>query len=238
MSLSKSVDCVNKFLDNLIKFLSLTSGKDKLAKILQYGAKLLGYMALRRSPKSDWIKVWKQLETTSGSARKVWRLGNTFAEQKKIIDLFKVARPFAPLNILAMIRQFGMYFYWVFDHLILLTNIGLHKFDTVKLGWYSSVSWFAGLLCSIIIDLNTLKQTLSQENSLKLQTKSLDDQEYKDKLKATLKKKNELYLNFIKNVADLLIAATLLKFYQFSQGTVGVAGMTSAVIGGYQMWPK
>ncbi|EGC32263.1 hypothetical protein DICPUDRAFT_49683 [Dictyostelium purpureum] len=233
----------NAFLEKLIKLLAQTSGKDKFAKILQYGAKLLGYIFLRNSPKGQWVGIMKKLETTSGSARKVWRLGNTFAEQQKIISLFKVAKPFGFLNILALIRQSGMYFYWVFDHLILGTNIGICKFDTVKLGWYSSVSWFFGLLCSIVIDLNTLSTLLKKEKSLKLsitnnQASDTDNKTIQDQFNEVQIKKNEIYLTCCKNASDLLIAATLLKFYSFSQGTVGSAGIVSALIGAYQMWPK
>ncbi|KAN0038619.1 hypothetical protein ACTA71_000802 [Dictyostelium dimigraforme] len=244
----------NQFLESLIKLLAQTSGKDKIAKILQYGAKLLGYIFLKRS--KHWVDVMKKLETTSGSARKVWRLGNTLAEQQKILALFKVKNPFAFLNILALIRQTGMYFYWVFDHLILGTNIGLCKFDTAKLGWYSSVSWFFGLLCSIIIDLNTLAIMLKKEKSLRLTinqnkinannnnidthtiTSEIDNKAIIDQFNEVIKKKNEIYLNCAKNGSDLIIASTLLKIYPFSQGTIGISGIISALIGAYQMWPK
>jgi len=243
-----SVVRYNQLLESFIKLLAQTSGKDKLAKILQYGAKLFGYLVLKRTPKSEWVNILKKLETTSGSARKVWRLGNTLGEQQKIMALVRNGNPFAFLNILALIRQSGMYFYWIFDHLMLSTNIGFTKFDTVKLGYYSSVSWFFGLLCSIIIDLNSLSNVLKKEKSLKsslLSTTSTttnnteeNNKSIMDQYKEVLKKKNEIYLNCVKNGADLLIASTLLKFSKFSQGTVGGAGIVSALIGGYQMWPK
>ncbi|KAF2072737.1 hypothetical protein CYY_005953 [Polysphondylium violaceum] len=239
-----SVVRMSQLLESFIKLLAQTSGKDKLAKILQYGAKLFGYIVLKRAPKSEWVNILKKLETTSGSARKVWRLGNTLGEQQKIMALVKNGNPFAFLNILALIRQSGMYFYWIFDHLMLSTNIGFTKLDTVKLGYYSSVSWFFGLLCSIIIDLNSLSNVLKKEKTLKsslLNTNNSTSEENKsitDQYKEVLKKKDEIYLNCVKNGADLLIASTLLKFSKFSQGTVGGAGIVSALIGGYQMWPK
>eukprot|EP01132_Coremiostelium_polycephalum_P008393 gene8393-10309_t len=261
-NLSKTIGALNKFIENLIKLFAQTSGKDKLAKILQYGAKLAGHVLLTKSgPKSEWLQIVKKLETTSGSARKVWRLGNTLAEQQKIMTMLRAKNAFAFLNILALIRQFGMYFYWVFDHLILSTNIGFTKLNTVKLGWYSSVSWFFGLLCSIIIDLNSLSVTLKKEKSLQLSLKNnqdsiiinnpdnssnnqnnldtlVDMKSIRDQLVEITKKKNEVYLNCIKNLADLFIASALLKFYNFSQGTIGLCGLISAFIGGYQMFPK
>eukprot|EP01133_Synstelium_polycarpum_P019070 gene19070-22835_t len=215
--------------------LGQTSGKDKMAKILQYGAKLLGHMMAQKKM-AEWAGIMKKLETSAGGARKVWRLGNTFAEQQKIIQLVKAGNVFQILSILAIIRQSGMYFYWVFDNLVWSTSIGLTKFDTTKLSRFSSVAWFIGLCCSIIIDLHNLKSVLHKEKTLIAAAKQVG--QTSDEMVAVQKKKDELYLNCVKNSCDAVIAANLLKFYTSSQGTVGICGLISACIGGYQMWPS
>ncbi|EFA77102.1 transmembrane protein [Heterostelium album PN500] len=148
--LSKTVISMNSFVESLVKLFAQTTGKDKLVKILQYGAKLFGYLCQQRKM-AHWAGVWKKIEASAGGSRKVWRLGNTFAEQQKILQL-----------------------------------------------------------------------TTTGENN--------------EQLLAVQKKKNELYLNCIKNGADAVIAANLLKFYQTSQGTVGICGLISAFIGAYQIW--
>ncbi|EGG14234.1 transmembrane protein [Cavenderia fasciculata] len=230
-NLSKSVIVsMNSYTETLVKLFAQTSGKDKLAKILQYGAKLFGYIALRQKNK-HWMEVMKKLETSSGSARKVWRLGNTMQEQQKILQMLRQGNCHQFLNMLALIRQLGMYFYWVFDNLIWSTNIGFTKLDTARLGWYSSISWLFGLVSSIIIDMNALSVTLRKEKQLIKDGVDINSDQYV----AVLKKKHELYLNCFKNGADSVIAANLLKIYQTNQGTVGTCGLISAFIGAYQM---
>ncbi|GAM18062.1 hypothetical protein SAMD00019534_012370, partial [Acytostelium subglobosum LB1] len=250
VALTKTVISMNSFIESLVKLFAQTAGKDKLAKILQYGAKLFGHMCQQRK-KAEWTGIWKKIETSAGGARKVWRLGNTFSEQQKILQIIKAGNVFQILNLLALCRQTGMYFYWVFDHLVWTTSVGVTKLDTAKLSWYSSVSWFIGLLCSIIIDIQTLNLTIKKERQLIVALTSaptpqqegdsaivpVDNTKLKAELTTVQKKKNELYLNCIKNGADSIVAANLLKFYQTSQGTVGMAGLVSAIIGGYQMWP-
>ena len=57
-------------------------------------------------------------------------------------------------------------------------------------------------------------------------------------LKEILVKKKDLYLSFIKNFADLAIAANLLKLKTLSPKRAGQLGLLSAFIALYQLSPS
>lgn len=229
------------FLDQLSKMLSLSAGKDKVAKILQYGGKLVGAYALQANPKSELAANAKRIEASAGAARKIFRLGNELAEFQKIRATVSVANLLEPLNVLAFVRAMGMFWYWIFDHLVWAGNINIAKLDVAKHSWNSSVAWFFGLCATILIDLNTLFNTLRKEKHLQVVYWRGDQTEDKIALQQQLNevraKKGELYLNFVKNVADLAIAANLLKIKTFSQQRIGLFGFVSALIGAYQLLP-
>eukprot|EP01113_Clastostelium_recurvatum_P011101 TRINITY_DN1559_c0_g1_i1.p1 TRINITY_DN1559_c0_g1~~TRINITY_DN1559_c0_g1_i1.p1 ORF type:complete len:261 (+),score=81.13 TRINITY_DN1559_c0_g1_i1:46-783(+) len=239
---SKSADPFMPTLEALTKVLSVTAGKDKLAKILQYGGLLVAsHVALKR-PSSEVVVKARKLQSAAGAARKVFRLGNSISDYIKLRQLIQSGSITNPLHLLSIIRSLGMYFYWIFDHLVWISNTGLATVNTSKFSWYSSAAWFVGLLCSIVLDLVALQGSLKKEKELKLKYYRLgageDGRDITAQTKANLEKKNELLLNCLKNAADLIIASTLLNIRKFTGRTVGAAGVLSALIATYQMWPK
>jgi len=113
------------FLDNLSKMLAQNAGKDKVAKILQYGGKLIAAYTFQSNAKSTTAANAKRIEASAGAARKVFRLGNEVAEFQKIRLALNTANPLDPLNVLAFTRAMGQFWYWIFDHLVWLGNINV-----------------------------------------------------------------------------------------------------------------
>jgi len=231
-------------LDSLVKFLGQTAGKDKIAKLLQYGGKLLN--ALLAAQHAEIAGKAKKIESAASAARKVFRLGNELAELQKIRTLLKTSGTNLlanPLTLLSLARGVGMYFYWTFDHLVWAANTGLAKLDGPKYAYYGAVAWCVGLISTLLIDLHALNRTLNTQRSLQLEQwsstgatkegKSIVSQQMRD----TLAKKNEILLNCVKNVADLGVAMYLTKVVDLSQGKVGFLGVISALIGAYQLYP-
>jgi len=229
------------FLENLSKVLAQNVGKDKIAKILQYGGKLVAAYATQSNPKSETGANAKRIESSAGSARKVFRLGNELSEYLKIRTLLSAPNPLEPLNILSLLRSMGMLFYFLFDHLVWLGNINAAKLDVQKHAWNSSVSWFIGLCATIILDTNSLMNLIRNEKNLKITYWRNDQNEDKSalhqQLQEILAKKKELYLSFVKNFADLAIAANLLKIKTLSPQRAGQFGLISAFIALYQLFP-
>eukprot|EP01112_Ceratiomyxa_fruticulosa_P011512 TRINITY_DN3124_c0_g1_i1.p1 TRINITY_DN3124_c0_g1~~TRINITY_DN3124_c0_g1_i1.p1 ORF type:complete len:247 (+),score=55.28 TRINITY_DN3124_c0_g1_i1:116-856(+) len=240
MSLSKA-DPTVLAMESLTKFLATTAGKDKVAKILQYGGLFVSYHASKKNPKSELAAKAKKIQAAAGAARKVFRLGNSIGDYLKIRQVILAGNVFAPLNLLAFFRSFGLYWYWIFDHLVWLGNTGVAKVDSSKFSFYSSAAWFLGLISSIILDIVALLDSIKKEKELRLKYYRLspgqDTKELDTQTKANKAKKSELSLNCVKNAADLCIASTLLNIRKFSPGTVGFCGMLSAFIASYQLMP-
>jgi len=225
-------------LDSIVKVLGQTAGKDKIAKILQYGGKLLAHLAQKNNAKSDWVNKAKKVEASAGGARKVFRLGNELTELQKARAVVKAGNLNDPLNFLALMRAVGNYWYWIFDHLVWAGNTGLAPLDVAKHSYYSSVSWFIALASAILLDFHALRATMHKQSALHAKYEQHRGDEVAEKeMREVQSKKNELLLNCVKNFADLGIAANLLNFYKFSQGKVGAFGLISAFIAFYQLWP-
>jgi len=236
-------------LDSLVKFLGQTAGKDKVAKLLQYGGKLVNALAVAQQ-RAEVAGKAKKIESAASAARKVFRLGNELAELQKLRLLLRGSGLISvltnPLSLLALARGVGMYFYWTFDHLVWAANTGLSKLDGPKYAYYGAVAWCVGLISTLLIDLHSLNRNITLRRALQLEQwsssagapatkegKSVVSQQMRD----VLAKKNEILLNCVKNVADLGVAMYLTKVVDLSQGKVGLLGVISALIGAYQLYP-
>eukprot|EP00026_Physarum_polycephalum_P013964 Phypoly_transcript_14426.p1 GENE.Phypoly_transcript_14426~~Phypoly_transcript_14426.p1 ORF type:complete len:246 (+),score=41.32 Phypoly_transcript_14426:56-793(+) len=229
-------------LDSLVKLLAQTAGKDKIAKLLQYGGKFINAWATARA-KAELAAKAKKIEGAASAARKVFRLGNELAEVQKIRTLLKTSPIGNPLAALSLTRSVGMYWYWVFDHLVWAANTGLAKIDGVKYGYYASLAWCVGLISTILIDLQALKTNSQREKALQVEQwnaglKGDARTAMTLEMKGVKAKKNEIWLNCVKNLADLFICANLLKMMEISQGKIGVLGLVSGAIGTYQLYPS
>jgi len=229
-------------LDSLVKLLAQTAGKDKIAKLLQYGGKLVNAWALSRAQTELAAKA-KRIESAAGSARKVFRLGNELAEVQKIRALLKTSPIGNPLATLSLARSVGMYWYWVFDHLVWAANSGLAKIDGPKYAYYGSLAWCVGLISTILIDIQAFKSNSYKEKALRVEQWNSGVKEGRpavvsNEMKTVLAKKNEILLNCVKNLADLFIAATLIRLVELSQGKIGILGLISGFIGTYQLYPS
>ena len=241
MSQNRSPGQLLLVLDSLVKLLAQTAGKDKIAKLLQYGGKLLNAWASQRARVELAAKA-KRIEGAAGAARKVFRLGNELAEVQKIRALLKTSPIGNPLAALSLTRSVGMYWYWVFDHLVWAANTGLAKIDGTKYAYYGSLAWCVGLISTILIDLQAFKVTSNKEKALQVEQWNSGVKDGRAAVNLEMKgvkaKKNEILLNCVKNLADLFICATLLKLVELSQGKVGVLGLISGAIGTYQLYPS
>lgn len=241
MSQNRSQGQLLLVLDSLVKLLAQTAGKDKIAKLLQYGGKFLNAWAAARA-KAELAAKAKKIEGAASAARKVFRLGNELAEVQKIRALLKTSPVGNPLAALSLARSVGMYWYWVFDHLVWAANTGLAKLDATKYAYYASLAWAVGLLSTILIDIQAFRANRNKEKALQVEQWNTGAKDGRSTVSTEMKgvraKKNEILLNCVKNFADLFICANLLKLMEISQAKIGVLGLVSGAIGTYQLYPS
>ncbi|GAM19560.1 hypothetical protein SAMD00019534_027350, partial [Acytostelium subglobosum LB1] len=255
MHLNQKKPSLNSFIDALIRFLALTAGKDKCAKTLQYAAKFIGYYALKQQQQQQQctttttttpplVNKWKTTESSISAARRFWRLGNILADHQKLLQMLaSFTRKYKEVNYqLTLIRQVVNYMYFIMDQFTWSTSMGLTSFNTDKMSHYCNICWFTALICSITLDIRELMTVRQKEHEL-LQLQAADQQvsgadlPFDTELETLQQKRNDLYLNFVKNGADTMVAAFSLNFYKTSQGKIGMYGLLSALLGIYQTWP-
>jgi hypothetical protein len=130
-------------------------------------------------------------------------------------------------------------------------------------GRYSNYSWFYGLLFTIAADAVTFADQFKKELNILTQlhkevarqtdismdrrpqtenTNQLASFEKTQQLQYELDQlhhqRNMLLLAFLKNFADMGIAANLVNLITLNKGYLGVCGVISGVIGWYELWPK
>jgi peroxin-11B len=136
----------------------------------------------------------------------------------------------------------------LFDHIQWLQKAGYLRLtsDTVqRIDVYHSQSWFVGLLFGAFVSLYKLQVLVKEERALlstlpphlDLQRNDVDDVRKKALLMLQEKKAKQV-MGVVKNGTDLIIPAARLKWVDVSEGTVGLAGTITSVMGMYSTYPK
>lgn len=126
-------------------------------------------------------------------------------------------------NILFVSRS-SMAVYFFYDLLSWCVKAGILKLDSQRISYKSSQFWFFGIFCLLLRDLYELR--ICQNRSSGGNQKSV-----LSTVPSTLAKNPNLVLDLLKNVGDLVVVLSALKKISVSQGTVGMAGVISSVIG-------
>ena len=162
--------------------------------------------------------------------------------------------------ILKLVPRIAYFFYWVFDMLIVLTKIKFMtntdiKWLTHKWASFWQVANLVGILAAIVelveigkeeAKLIAQKRVTSSGNNVQIdsngpQASALD--EIKQKQKALEKQKFAQFLNIIKTCGDTITSSSLLGWDErylgtkFSDGLIGLGGLTSGAIACYNAYP-
>jgi hypothetical protein len=130
-------------------------------------------------------------------------------------------------------------------------------------GRYSNYSWFYGLCLTIAADIVTfidlakkevhilteLHKEVAYQTDISLDRRPQEEntnqlasfertKQLNYELDQLTHQRNMLLLAFVKNFADMGIAANLVNLISINKGYMGVCGCISAIIGWYELWPK
>jgi len=223
-------------LTSFLKFLDNNNGRDKLSKFIQYSARFVKWEIGRFQPeKKELMMRFASLEKGTANARKLVRLFRSLSYLQKIYQTLVNKKGELQLNLtisqlLTILSAIGWanYFWW--DHFVWFSRIGVLKIDEKPIQKWSFYGWFFGLLFAIIQDTILLGQGINKERKL--------PRESSDAI-VIRKERRKLYWNYVKNLADLCIAAQGAGITsRFSEGWLGICGCVSALVGAYELWPR
>ncbi|KAK3602511.1 hypothetical protein CHS0354_029324 [Potamilus streckersoni] len=232
----------------IIKFNAQTNGRERICRLLQYISRfLLGYLEGRHNA-ADILEKLKKLEYMFSMTRKLLRFG-------KSLDFLQGALKTIHLEdyVLRMtltLSKINQAFYLLIDHFIWAHNVGVVKLNKQKWTDLSARFYIATLILNLVRDIYDIFCVICQE--VKIYQARIKRSQYvngdsnhsmvtqnQTKGKVVLRVFNEnkpLFLDFIKNAADIPIPACTLGYLKLSQQTEGLLGVISSVIGVATVW--
>jgi len=222
------------------KFLNDSNGRDKLSKIVQYGSRYLMFYFLSADPKSATGEKFKGLFAITRDSRKLVRLFKYLNEFATIQELLKKGGD-PTIQALQISARIGWAQYWFFDNLVFLQKAKAYT-TTTDLNYYGALGWFYALSVGLFMNVREFVNILDQEASLSKKYHAEKNEDTKKSLIAVRAKKTKAALSSIGNVGDLICAANGIQIphkilgHGLSDGTLGIAGLVSALIAGYYRW--
>eukprot|EP00823_Brevimastigomonas_motovehiculus_P008147 TRINITY_DN7419_c0_g1_i1.p1 TRINITY_DN7419_c0_g1~~TRINITY_DN7419_c0_g1_i1.p1 ORF type:complete len:258 (-),score=67.43 TRINITY_DN7419_c0_g1_i1:172-897(-) len=221
------------------EFQAKIKGRDKVCKAIQYGARAIKYYLLQADKSSKWGKRFENLANTAGTARKYFRLAKTLEEYEQVLELLAHPKSDSIDQYLNLIHRVSFMWYWFFDNVNFGVRAKFLTYDKKQVNLLASYGWTLGVAAQ------WLNVIYGMYNNFR-DTASLDDkkEENKDKLKKLSDKRGKLYQDLVKQSCDLVVSSTSAQFPQQllgkapHDGILGVLGVISAFIGGYQDYFK
>lgn len=212
-----------------LRFLDTTPKREKTYRLVAYLSRFLSYYLQRQGFSPEAVATCISVKNNVSTIRKAMRFGKPLWH---IRDASKVYRnknlAFRWLQIFRNLFYAG---YLTCDGLVLLKAIGIiNKGKLPNVGTWAARFWLLGVISSLlggiqkVVSYNKFKRELRQEE------KDLD------KLKAV---NENLYVAKRKIVWDLLdgfIALNMLKYLNFTEGDIGLAGVITSLMGLTDMW--
>lgn len=247
-----------------MRLLSLTDGRDKITKFVQYAAKLITWIMtsercrIRLSDSHKFVHKVLLVEQQMSSARKVFRLGKFLNGYVSLAKVMLQGRMPSLLHIITLLRDINMSHYFFFDHFVWLLRQeimvqnpkpilpGLSvSFTMESMSRLSFTSWFYAMCWALAVEVIVYYQTLSAQAEVYIQLMAANQsgdrakqQEVRKALKEIEEIKHTQILNFIKIITDLLLSAGWAKIWNPGNGVMGICGCTAALVGAYQLWGK
>lgn len=199
------------------------NGRDKIAKITQFTAKLFAYHLLLNDPKSVLGQQLVYYDKNVAMSRKGMRLGKSIELYQKLTLVMKKDMPQFDFA-LEVISNVGMMFRWAYDNLSFLEKAKI--LDKRDYGVTSNKYRVFATFAYIIIALKKINKANEAIAAAK-------DNETKSKGR---KAQYEAVLELIGRVADLCNAAHSAKMYQTNESIQGMAGIISAYVALRKVW--
>ncbi|XP_034246073.1 peroxisomal membrane protein 11B isoform X1 [Thrips palmi] len=212
-------------METLIKLNNQAAGRDKMARILQYGSRALWFYMQQKKMNHQTIEKLRALEFTFSSFRKLLRLG-------KCVDvmysaLSSIHYPNITVRVTTTLSRISMSLYLLADHILWIGRTGLCAVNGEKWGKVANKYWMYALLMNLVRDIYEIHRIL------KLRQVSLSDFfsdgcDARKKLATCARDHRDVIVDTVKNACDVVIPLTALGFLNFSPGSVGLCGVVSS----------
>ncbi|GAB5592708.1 Peroxisomal membrane protein PMP27 [Umbelopsis nana] len=233
--------------DQVLKFLNTTTGREKLYRTIQYFSRFYAWHLLRQGASKETIARWNGLKTNLASGRKLFRLFKPIEFGKGAISALNTNDEI--LRVGNTLRQIGYFGYYLIEMFVYLHQVGFITLQNHKKISDTGFKFWAGaLVFSIASGLYKLKQTQAKIEMVKRNTRLIkastsekDAQRAADlkfQEKTLIKEKEEATFQLIQDGLDIIIPSSTLGWINVDEGLVGIVGTITSIMGGQTQWKK
>ncbi|XP_005094067.1 peroxisomal membrane protein 11B [Aplysia californica] len=237
------------FMDNLVKFNSSASGRDKLFRLVQYCTKFSWWYLEKAGVHAEAIARLQKLSSSLSTTRKFLRLGKSVDFMHGALRSIHLTD--SVLRYTITLSKLNQAVYLLFDHIIWAGRVGLAMIDKDKWSKLSAQFWIVTLILNLVRDIYEICIVLSSElkarterSSRSLYKNGLSDHKTASKpiltnsqlVKKCVEENKPLFLDLVKNLSDLVLPLEALGHVKASPGVQGLVGTISSVIGVWQSW--
>lgn len=232
-------------MDLVVKYNNQTAGRDRLFRLLQYGSRLLWWLAEQNRSDKDVVSKLKNLEYSLSTGRKLLRLGRS-------VDTLYGALSTMHLNDLVhrltlTMSRINLAVYLFADHLLWLGRVGLSDLNKDKWSNRANRFWLFSILLNLIRDIYEIVRISVREVEARNKKRWHAGNKF-DTAKShgfqnsfvsivsrlvskCLNEHQDLVMDTVKNGCDVFIPLAGLGYVQSSPGFIGLCGVISSLIG-------
>ncbi|XP_071440356.1 peroxisomal membrane protein 11B [Hetaerina americana] len=226
-------------MDIIVSLNNQTAGRDKIARILQYGSKATWHYLQDRPLSRRSVEQLQSLEYTFGSFRRLLRLGRFLDSLYSALSSIHHADVIVRITL--TLSKISSALFLLADHMLWFGRTGLIDVDSPRWSRLSYKYWLYSLTMNLLRDVYEIWRGLSRQvdkRSLRLGNPSRSYQCRIDSacpisavkmIFAFLSDHQDIAVDTVKNACDLLIPLTALGYTSFSPGVVGVLGVISSI---------
>ncbi|KAH0838409.1 peroxisomal biogenesis factor 11-domain-containing protein [Lanmaoa asiatica] len=252
---------LHPYVSQSIKYGGTNLGRDKLYRTIQYLSRFLAWFFLSRGNKAEATR-WNALKNHLALGRKrecaiipsmlpprkpdpsaVMRLGKPLEHLQAALRAAQSPTELGE-QLATIGRQLAYFGYLTYDAIVwanAVRVINLKPSTTQRVASISNRFWLSGILLSITHGLLKAGRLAQEAKKLRASEswgeKDLGDLTQREaKLLALEKMRSDTRYQFIIDVLDIWIPASNLSLVNVNDGTVGLAGFISSVMGMYAQW--
>lgn len=242
MSTAASQVILHPYVSQALKYGGTNLGRDKLYRTVQYFARFLAWYLQSRGQNLQATR-WTALKSHLALARKLMRLGKPVEHLQAALRAAQTAGDVGE-QLATIGRQISYFGYLVYDAVVwanAVKIINLKPSTSQKVARVSNQFWLSGILFSVVHGLLKAGRLATETKKLRFPDshgeKDLAHEAQRELRQLTLQKMREdVRYQFIIDIMDIWIPASSLGLVNVNDGIVGLAGLTSSIMGMRTQW--
>jgi len=227
-----------------LKWLEITQGRDKLLRFVAYFSKFVVQVMKDNGISPDWQQRLSKGGSAIGQTRKLIRFFRAIEYTNEFLKSFSIKDDFE--RYVSLFKAASLGAWMIADHIQWLQKAGYLKLTNMKsIDETHSKAWLYGLAAGAVLAIYKLRLVLEEYRIHKETLRTAETSNNKEGISAAQRsiasldsKRNKQVMSLIKNSVDMVIPAARLSWLPVSDGTVGLAGTVTSIIGAYDTWPS